>query len=1623
MSWTGQQQQPSQPPQQQQQQQYYDEHGVDNNNTTSDVLPSPQPTYDNGGQQQQQQQYQHQQQQQYAASAMTYEEQWQQYYQQQYQYQLQQQQQQQQHQYQPQFSPQNSSYYYIGDVFPPPPPPPPLPLPPSSQLPRPPPQLSETTPSYWEHQLQQQQLYPQQIHQLVLPAPPPPPPLMSYLPSPSRQNPPLVIAAPTTTITTTARQIYSKSSTGENNNNKTGNINIAAHGLGRGRGAVVPAWMTHNNNNNNNKDQQQQLVAYSGGGIVGIASAAADDDKRTSTNSLAPLLSLSSPSSSSTCLAVDDVNSNTAAAANGSSTRMSSSALPPQLAAFFVRASSSVTAPVTAPPVSIQQQPAPAPGLQLAAAIILPSVVQAEMQRILNACKELEQLLSQVLHEMGSASSSSTSEHYKIKFCTIYLGWHDLMNDPFIDSMARNGDDNVFHVDYDWILRLNPYWSRRQLEYIEVVLQGAGFWIQGQPAGELLSIDVFQRRPVHVGWKIMKKTYTLLQSLLGGAGAATLLQQQRPSNEVVLDDDEGSSSINRDLAVVEICHCLHKLWYGRVKIARHFSQGDQARNAVLMEQAVRLLRGWLQGKKQQQPAAAGAAAAAQGAPTAATTAARQESNTSTSNTTSHNSSSNTDRSGVMEANENWTKGTKQPSQSSAPALSLWPLSVSKNTLSTWPPKSVLPAEDQKPAPIAAASAVFGGQPMPHSSNAINNNTAAQSLNAVAPTAPSPNRQWTSVEWNAKSTSNSSWSFPFANNQRQPSKSTNGISSSSHQLLLPEIEANARNSSAVAGTTTPATASSNDAASSNNVFLQSSTIAAVPRTSRWDQPPATDQPESVPSRAIAATKVTSAADSAATSAHEIRRWCGTIQNRLLENGWPHLNPVTTGAAAVVPMVSDSLLADMQQFVCFMRHEAVKNTIKVEFSGPEKRRKNILLKLANAFTNKPSIESSQLVTKTILKELRSIKKEIDAGKTAKRSIKDKQPPKASGAKKKKTSIISSNNEEPEDILDDRPGDQTKLAALLTLRDMDAPHEVSLAAETVLSWHHGRSDDDDAKMPPQILSASTMVEEFIRQKTRQTCVLEPSMTNHGDLVAKTAAASTITTEVGEEPFQNGDGDNGEEVKWKLAELSQNAALEPAVFLSVHPRGDGNDAEAEELPEKSATGLVASLETVGGNDETTKRGISGRHTKHSSSSTTTDPVAHLKAKLKDALRAKKKALQKKLDLSRLASSQALRPISALLKGALDCLTITNIGDSGPEELVRFAKPRILLDVNVTFTRPDAKLSVTTTTIDSTIVGNVQCDFSPTTMLLYNDTESPKHRNKSRTVNESMTLAKRKLDLQSEVVEAQEGLDETGDSILDAATSVLKAAVADDESENGVPTAAASLAQRKRKLLVRIAEAQRKKARLENRDQQQEQSSATLSSDVNAKHLAHLVAESSLSGLCRDELMQLKRVAEQKKQLTHYKHLVSKQEVLLAKQEQELLVSWAAIEDCERERAAILIQRNEMAETVDVLTIQDKVLGDLAAETAAKLADAKRRLEELDSSSTLGPANEEGLNQTDPVRTCICQMSSWQSGWSVFPIRLLPRCPYCFLHTSLLLTMGVLHAHPFCSLLLDGVMVTFGKY
>jgi hypothetical protein len=175
--------------------------------------------------------------------------------------------------------------------------------------------------------------------------------------------------------------------------------------------------------------------------------------------------------------------------------------------------------------------------------------------------------------------------------------------------------------------------------------------------------------------------------------------------------------------------------------------------------------------------------------------------------------------------------------------------------------------------------------------------------------------------------------------QSPSNSSGSVSSSSssaHQLFfLPEIGE------------TDSCSSYDGIGNNNNATLQSSSamVATIPRTpGRWDQ---------IPAPGVAANS----SHRQQSSADQIRGWCDTVQSRL-ENGWPlPLNNDATAAddaaaaaaATKVVRLNDSFLAEMEEFLDFMRLESVKNRIQVEFSQGEKQRQNHLVKWANAVLN--------------------------------------------------------------------------------------------------------------------------------------------------------------------------------------------------------------------------------------------------------------------------------------------------------------------------------------------------------------------------------------------------------------------------------------------------------------------------------------------------------------------------------------------------------------------------------------------------------------------------------------------------------------------------------------------------
>lgn len=285
---------------------------------------------------------------------------------------------------------------------------------------------------------------------------------------------------------------------------------------------------------------------------------------------------------------------------------------------------------------------------------------------------------------------------------------------------------------------------------------------------------------------------------------------------------------------------------------------------------------------------------------------------------------------------------------------------------------------------------------------------------------------------------------------------------------------------------------------------------------------------------------------------------------------------------------------------------------------------------------------------------------------------------------------------------------------------------------------------------------------------------------------------------------------------------------------------------------------------------------------STTALEQARAKAKLKlgQALRAKKQALLERS--SALVASRAplpvLRPIQALLKGNQGKLMITSI-QAGPAELVHFATTQLLScdssnsDASVSVNGPGSDMSESA---DESAADEIDNSKSSESMLSPKATTSAP--NSVMSPLENIVLLKRKLELQTRIVEAKE-----------------------------------------------------KKQRLQKRRQEREEQ----------ENAVVAVPKDSIANLNREELESRRDIAERHRSITHFKHAISKTAHLFAEQQAKTRASEKNLQECDEALTQAQLEIH-VADTNTVrIKARGKAVDQLMAETTSKLVEARQRLYE----------------------------------------------------------------------------------
>jgi hypothetical protein len=290
-------------------------------------------------------------------------------------------------------------------------------------------------------------------------------------------------------------------------------------------------------------------------------------------------------------------------------------------------------------------------------------------------------------------------------------------------------------------------------------------------------------------------------------------------------------------------------------------------------------------------------------------------------------------------------------------------------------------------------------------------------------------------------------------------------------------------------------------------------------------------------------------------------------------------------------------------------------------------------------------------------------------------------------------------------------------------------------------------------------------------------------------------------------------------------------------------------------------------------------------------------RSNLRQALLAKKQALER----AREASQSSLRPISALLKGGTDDLLLTDIRQSGPEDLV---------------------------------------DFRTTTLLADDDSDDASHDHDSDmdTSQEEEDSSQGggsndKVEEEKEK-EAQATITKFG---KDAASEELRA-----KNDNAKSSLQQNITALKRKLALqtKIVEAKEKKQRLQlEQEKKENQEKERQENPVEMDDTETEATGPVTTTLSRQELEKRRDEATRHHSVTYFKHLISKQEHMLAEQQDKIGATKTALTECndelEAEQSALCTSEQEDLR----LTARGEVLDDMMAETTAKLIQARQRL------------------------------------------------------------------------------------
>jgi len=156
-------------------------------------------------------------------------------------------------------------------------------------------------------------------------------------------------------------------------------------------------------------------------------------------------------------------------------------------------------------------------------------------------------------------------------------------------------------------------------------------------------------------------------------------------------------------------------------------------------------------------------------------------------------------------------------------------------------------------------------------------------------------------------------------------------------------------------------------------------------------------------------------------------------------------------------------------------------------------------------------------------------------------------------------------------------------------------------------------------------------------------------------------------------------------------------------------------------------------------------------------------------------------------------------------------------------------------------------------------------------------------------------------------------------------------------------LLKRKLELQSKIVEAKEKKQQLQLQQQEREKvttdTKATTGEESSAAANANANARNSTAILNREELEKRRDVAARHRSITHFKHLISKQEHLLAEQDATIQSSREALEECQQEYAATQLELRKTNSNILRFQARGQVVDQSMAETTSKLIQARQKL------------------------------------------------------------------------------------